>query len=293
MSELQWIQDVREWAEGKATPKLTEDFIKFFRHAFKTPSQLYSQDAWFGALKSRASLTRGNIWLAALGLNPKRVDLLVDEDPHIAGFQFVRAPSTQNYMPLGWIIIEPWDDVTTLIQRRSVWDSYARACEKILYSTPVATPRPDHYYTRWGKRKLSEILASNETTRTRPPDESQADGRRRTSVPTYFAEGGVREITIELRQRNSRLRGQAIEKYGYQCQVCGFDFGAFYGDIGVDYIEVHHLSPLSDRGTPRKSTIDDVRVVCANCHRILHHNGRNPLTLDELRDVIKRQRLHD
>lgn len=101
-----------------------------------------------------------------------------------------------------------------------------------------------------------------------------------------YREGSIREITLELKKRDPRLRSQAIVKYGYNCQVCGFNFEDFYGDLGSGYIEVHHLKPLSEKNEDSTTSVEDVSVVCANCHRILHHKGTNSLTISELKKVI-------
>jgi len=107
---------------------------------------------------------------------------------------------------------------------------------------------------------------------------------------TEFPEGGIQEVTLELRKRNPLLRKQAIARYGYRCQICGFSYEEFYGELGKGYIEVHHLTPLSDRENETNTGIEDVAVVCANCHRILHRNGKTPISLESLREIVKHKR---
>jgi 5-methylcytosine-specific restriction protein A len=62
---------------------------------------------------------------------------------------------------------------------------------------------------------------------------------------------------------------------------CQFDFAATYGLLGREFAEVHHLRPLADLDGPIETTLADLAVVCANCHRMLHVSG-NCLTLEEL-----------
>jgi len=74
-------------------------------------------------------------------------------------------------------------------------------------------------------------------------------------------------------ERSGSLARKAKEEHGYQCQACGFDFEEVYGELGHHYIEAHHLVPISsyeDEQPVRLSPRDDFRVVCANCHRMLH-----------------------
>ena len=55
------------------------------------------------------------------------------------------------------------------------------------------------------------------------------------------------------------------------CYVCNFNFKEFYGEIGKDFIHVHHLKPLSEIGEKYKlDPIQDLRPVCPNCHAMLH-----------------------
>ena len=42
--------------------------------------------------------------------------------------------------------------------------------------------------------------------------------------------------------------------------------------IGENYIECHHDIPLHKLKPNTLTTIDDLRLVCANCHRMLHRN---------------------
>jgi 5-methylcytosine-specific restriction protein A len=65
----------------------------------------------------------------------------------------------------------------------------------------------------------------------------------------------------------------AKAKYGCICMICKFDFVKAYGDLGKDYIECHHLKPLADDDQERETKLEDVAVVCANCHRMIHRAG--------------------
>jgi predicted HNH restriction endonuclease len=55
-----------------------------------------------------------------------------------------------------------------------------------------------------------------------------------------------------------------------QCVVCGFNFEKHYGEIGCDFIEMHHENPLSILHRPRLVTPAHLKPVCANCHRMIH-----------------------
>jgi len=70
------------------------------------------------------------------------------------------------------------------------------------------------------------------------------------------------------------------------CQVCGFSFADKYGELGDGFIEAHHLFPISQLTEQTETKIDDLALVCSNCHRMLHR--RRPwLTLDELKIILQ------
>ena len=71
--------------------------------------------------------------------------------------------------------------------------------------------------------------------------------------------------------------------------VCGFDFEATYGVHGAGYVEVHHLRPVSSLQAKTKvNPQTDMVVLCANCHRMIHHNRDKMLRPDELKSLLMR-----
>ena len=74
--------------------------------------------------------------------------------------------------------------------------------------------------------------------------------------------------------------------HGYVCQCCGFDFRRVYGDLGEEYIEAHHLTPLSSLPEGKTVSMDpqnDFAVLCSNCHRMVHKKNP-PLPVEEVRN---------
>ena len=61
---------------------------------------------------------------------------------------------------------------------------------------------------------------------------------------------------------------------------------SIYGDRGCDFIEAHHdVIPVSQMGDNATSSIHDIKMVCSNCHRILHLK-RPWLKVEELKALI-------
>ena len=77
-------------------------------------------------------------------------------------------------------------------------------------------------------------------------------------------------------------------KLGYQCQACGFNFEEAYGKLGKEYIEAHHLIPISDlkKGEIRKTSEKDFATFCSNCHRMIHKLS-DPSDIGKLKAIIQ------
>ncbi len=98
-------------------------------------------------------------------------------------------------------------------------------------------------------------------------------------------EGRWRYRTHRLRERSAALvrtkKADVLERTGrLACEACDLDYAERYGELGEGFIECHHRAPLSDSGE-RESTLDDLAVVCASCHRMLHRSLCT-LTVEEL-----------
>lgn len=64
-----------------------------------------------------------------------------------------------------------------------------------------------------------------------------------------------------------------------------------YGSLGAGFIEVHHVKPLHLQD--EEFIIDpatDLVCVCANCHRMLHRKRDGIVTVEELREYVRRNR---
>jgi 5-methylcytosine-specific restriction protein A len=105
--------------------------------------------------------------------------------------------------------------------------------------------------------------------------------------PQELWEGVTRQITVNVYERNPLARRICIEHFGVSCQVCGFNFQLKYGELGKEFIHVHHIVPLHTIN--EKYTIDplkDLVPLCANCHAMIHRRTP-PLTVLELKSALK------
>jgi 5-methylcytosine-specific restriction protein A len=98
----------------------------------------------------------------------------------------------------------------------------------------------------------------------------------------------ARHLTRERDPQIVRLKKESVIRTtgGLACEVCEFDFYAVYGDLGREFCECHHRLALNTG--MRKTRLEDLAIICANCHRMIHR--RNPmLTVSELRELIRQQ----
>lgn len=68
------------------------------------------------------------------------------------------------------------------------------------------------------------------------------------------------------------------------CDVCGFDFFQNFGEIGRDYAQVHHRNPLGATAKTSETRLEDLVVLCANCHAMAHI-GQEVRTIDDLKSA--------
>jgi 5-methylcytosine-specific restriction protein A len=110
-------------------------------------------------------------------------------------------------------------------------------------------------------------------------------------VPVISAREGQRLLRLhwerERKPELSKAKKQAVlVTIGrLACEACDFDFASVYGELGAGFAECHHVSPLSELEGPRETTLDDLAIVCANCHRMLHK--RPWRRVDELRALLQ------
>ncbi|MBC1899537.1 HNH endonuclease [Listeria seeligeri] len=87
-------------------------------------------------------------------------------------------------------------------------------------------------------------------------------------------------------ERKPKLRAKAIEIHGTTCKVCRFNFEDYYGELGRDFIEIHHLKPLSSSEEEIEvNPATDLVPVCSNCHRMIHRKKDEIVSIEELKEI--------
>lgn len=105
------------------------------------------------------------------------------------------------------------------------------------------------------------------------PDEVPPEAK---PSPSMEAEEG--DVSLEehlVRERNAALidakKADVLRATGrLACEACGFDFAVTYGEVGNGFCEVHHTKPLASRSGSETTSLQDLAVLCSNCHSIIH-----------------------
>lgn len=112
-----------------------------------------------------------------------------------------------------------------------------------------------------------------------------------TQDDSGFPEGRAVLRKHLLRERNHQVISLAkqryLEQHGHlECEICGFDFEARYGEIGREFIEGHHTKPVSELEAGDCTHVEDIALLCSNCHSMIHRK-RPWLTKEELQKLLQ------
>lgn len=159
------------------------------------------------------------------------------------------------------------------------------------FHAPVSTIMP------LAGQELQSLLAADRKAQAH----ADVQWKRRLQLPmaalsdeVAAVEGRRREAMVVHRTREARLRAAKIQQAlaagngRLRCEVpgCGFEFASVYGELGDEFAIVHHRSALGGRTAPSKTRLEDLAIVCANCHAMIHRGGK----CRPLRGLIKGRR---
>jgi predicted HNH restriction endonuclease len=88
-------------------------------------------------------------------------------------------------------------------------------------------------------------------------------------------EGNKYKKEVTFRKRNRAIiEAKKLNSDG-TCEVCKFNFSKFYKGISKNHLVAHHLYPFALRNKARITRIEDIALVCSNCHFTIH--SENPI----------------
>jgi predicted HNH restriction endonuclease len=146
-----------------------------------------------------------------------------------------------------------------------VWNEYAtdpKRLSEVVYA--IRTAVEFHTYDR-------ELAGTDE------PDIEEAE------------EGRVLTRLHRIRERNRALilakKKDVLKKLNrLSCEACGFNFGTKYGPTAEGIIDVHHTKPLHTLSEGTTTKLEDLALLCANCHRVVH-SSKKWLSVEQVREL--------
>lgn len=91
-----------------------------------------------------------------------------------------------------------------------------------------------------------------------------------TAPTSFWHSEGKRGVSV-TRRRSSGLQALVLAQSRGVCSACYRDYGTLLDGRGFVALEVHHRTPLSaSAGEIVHTATDDVTVLCAGCHKLMH-----------------------
>ena len=105
-------------------------------------------------------------------------------------------------------------------------------------------------------------------------------------------EGKVQIRAHRRRERSRFLVKKKLEEFrrlhgSLHCEVCAMaELGQYPSALAASIFEIHHTSPLSSAATPRRTTLVDLAVLCANCHRAIHATPEVEVNMKVIKQLL-------
>ena len=164
------------------------------------------------------------------------------------------------------------------IDSSTVADKYIRQLKPYIQKTSDFNEHLSTWLVK-GDNKIQEILLSNTVTQKDrddinnffdnlpvimaklvvPNEQIEIDNGKEAivypeenlSVGKYL-EGNSKRISVNVYERSPNAKRDCIAVFGTTCSVCEFRFEDHYGEIGKEFIHVHHLEMISNLGVNYK-----------------------------------------
>lgn len=156
---------------------------------------------------------------------------------------------------------EDWSHVTLRISKSPISDDIIEHDKVIL---------------DWGIPMMGMILSLSNVVPLEPP----------VTLDVPQTEGNAKRVVTTRYERSPINRALCLAAKGYSCSVCGMNFRETYGELGHDFIHIHHATPVSDMGDDYLvDPIKELFPVCPNCHSMLHRCDP-PMPVEELKALL-------
>jgi hypothetical protein len=181
---------------------------------------------------------------------------------------------------------------------------YAKILGKARSEIPIFLkrgPKKWEYIGRYRCLRFSQQLQDIKA-RTRRPDAAGVLYFREVEAPSpavpdlelleHDREEGRRRLVLHfVIERSRRLvtqkRAEVRRLHGYlRCEACGLTESELPNSIGEACFEAHHKTRLSGLSAPKTTRLEDIAMLCANCHRMIHRHDPMP-TVETLQNRLQ------
>lgn len=156
-----------------------------------------------------------------------------------------------------------------------------------LRATPIAnfrsgvppTTLPEDSSGKGVKRPIVSPPKLTSTDEAHPPQAPQT---------VEALEGIKQELKRLSRSRSKPLRDAALGESKGVCEACEVDYSCVLGGLGYRALHVHHRTQLAHAEIPTPTKLQDLAVVCATCHSLLHADPAHVMPVHQLRALWRR-----
>ena len=138
-----------------------------------------------------------------------------------------------------------------------------------------------------------QILLGSEPTTVLPLDSERLQllekaiyGMKKTIDAKEAIEGDRYKAEASFRKRSYALIEAKKAQSDGHCEICRFSFRESYGLTDRDCLVAHHINPIAERSKASKTTLDDIALLCPNCHAVIHSFDKL-LSLEKLKHIVK------
>jgi len=247
-------------------PAAMRSYLTFLYDSIKFLSSDYGDRWGISLFKKKILLNVGRVGALALYKNELRI--LVESEVAPSGTTFRRKKTYRTASGCRKINVS-LSQLQTVLRTRTLSKAHLGAMSIAAKRKPVKGIREAH--SSGVIEYLSEFVNKPVPGPSYQTKASLTKTMLRKRKRFLAQEGKSKQFTLSKRERDPRVRANALAEFGALCKICGFDFAVTYGRFAMNCVEVHHIEGLAGAGKLGVTTsLKDVLVVCPNCHRALH-----------------------
>jgi len=175
----------------------------------------------------------------------------------------------------GSSIVDRASSTSSLPDRRSV------ASNMVAWFSQQITVERSRWPEFFDRKRRSGVWTYRPKTAVPPPMAADAE--------LSAVEGDPRLFFHLRRERDpalARAKREAVQaaKGRLECEACGFATKVTFPDLGGEVCEIHHRLPLGAASDAVETRLEDLAVLCANCHRAIHRT-KPLLSVESFREL--------